>query len=198
MNKRLLVGLTLSLGLAVVGTFIGMQEGTTSKESDAVTVNTELPTVQYGLSRYQIFENISEIKEAANTVVLADYVSPKRTYTQNDIVFTESVFKVEKVIKGEEGLNKTDIIINETGGVKDGKKYTSEGDELFDKGKYLLFLDKADQEENTPYDVFYVKGVAAGKFKLENGKVKGYGTDPVKNKASKLSESQFLQEVGNK
>jgi hypothetical protein len=114
------------------------------------------------------------------------------------LVFTESTFHVSKVIKGDPTLQDTEIIISETGGIYNGKKYTSEGNELFDQGKYLLFLQKFDDRTVIPYDVYYVEGVTSGKYKLESGKVKGYGEDPVKDKATKLSESQLLQEVENK
>jgi hypothetical protein len=56
-------------------------------------------------------------------------------------------------------------------------------------------MDKAESDSEIPYDRYYIKGVFSGKFKLENGKVKGYGTDEVRKKAEALSESALLKAV---
>ncbi|MFD2171646.1 hypothetical protein [Tumebacillus lipolyticus] len=199
--KKFLVG-TAVVAVAIIGvTFItrGSLESTTgvSKQVLDIQPTTETKSEQkhttaIELMRYQAYDNLDELMESPY-VLLVDYKEPKLTYKISGTVLTEKVFKVSQVLKGEEELKGQEIVITETGGTYNGETLSVAGDEPFGPGKYLVFLSKNPPHEERPYPRYVVQGVFSGKFKIENGKIKGFGEDLVRQEVEKLSEESLIK-----
>lgn len=199
--KNWMIGCLAAALILVVGYAAEESDRSLDEQIDSITapedevVKPTRKVQHYMLMRYAVADNLEKLKESASYLFVADYVKNKRVYEKSGLFFTESIFHVGQVLKGDKGLKGAEIVITETGAQIDDKLYVFEGDELFNRGKYLLFLDRSDADDEFPYDQYYVKGVITGKFKLSNGKVKGYGDDDVRKEAEKLKPSALIKAV---
>lgn len=158
----------------------------------------KMQTVEYEMLRYKEYDDLKELKKDAQHVILASFVEKQAPIPDGGggtLYRTENVFHVEKVLKGDKSIAKTNILVNEQGGIVGNKKYVGEGNELFDSGQYMLFLEKITDRSVVPYDIYVVQGVTSGKIKLNGDQVKGFGKDKVRQAVETVSKQDLISAV---
>lgn len=107
------------------------------------------------------FSSIEQLKD--NSELIAEVEIEKAdSFQYKHVVFTLSEAKLLHVYKGEVQNGET-VKILETGGYKDGKEYTFEGNKAFtEKETAIVFLEK--YEGPIADDAYVIAGVYQGKF----------------------------------
>ncbi|MBN6889488.1 hypothetical protein ACUXCC_004768 [Cytobacillus horneckiae] len=124
-------------------------------------------TKSFGVS---VITEYNELKELENdsSVIVDITVNENEYFTYEDVPFTLSELKINKVFKGE--LMEGDSInILETGGVVNNIEYTAEHDEILkERENAILFLYKYEGPIKEGVEKYVISGLYQGKFKYVN------------------------------
>lgn len=207
MNKGIAGSVVALVVVVVAGLYVSLNQAQQTPQADILppsqATQAEVPVIEYAFALDRDYKNLQELQDASTYIVVAEFLEKQPSRLEGGIVETHNDFQVLKVYKGPKEIENTEITVNETGGVYEGKKYESKRDPLFDEGVYLMFMDKGDKYYclggEGKYKVKNNKGERVGKFDRNAGylkeKITSYGNMGVTEQVANWTGEQLIAEI---